>query len=584
MSCTVAETNAEMLLYIPTVLLFSAARRIEAEIGTRNAVNAINIVTEAEHFALQRGILPTGLLILDVTKALTTEPLKTNASLLVLDPLTRAAVERSGESSQPLYLDLIAFNLKIVVVSVEPWYDSHPSMPMPDPFQNFRHNCILHIAVNQPTHRNLFVNTLHWNHYGFQRFSCVRQFDHLVFWIDEFLPPSSCMPRKEVCSVRSLSATVAKGTGLILKFLEGTVVCNTTRIQVGYVLDARAHVLTEVHEEHMLSRFSTSRNTVHECYSFIRISKTNVTALLRPFEVEVWISTCLCLLILVRIIAWLNVDSLQSALGRTLMGFITVIEIKAKVRRYSHLFVIGCVSAMLFFIGLIYANLFTSFLLDPRIYETCRAREDVYNRPELYCADLLHYYLSTRYCLCNLDHIQQSMVTKPMSRDIYKKGNFRRGYQGRVWTTRYFLQKNFHGSYRNRHIDQTVGALQIVLIRVSSTIDRLFRTGIPNHVPLPKLRAWVKLYEADSCKIFSKGLREGWNDWNEKEGPRKLMEFNTTVSWFDESSLAKLRPIFEHCTTITFFVFFCERFALKIIEAMRPHPSSRTAKPKPRHS
>lgn len=152
--------------------------------------------------------------------------------------------------------------------------------------------------------------------------------------------------------------------------------------------------------------------------------------------------------------------------------------------------------------GRAYSNTSTSFFLNPRVVKPCGILEDCRFNLDCYSATKLHRRFSLA-CVCNLDEKQILLAGKPLLRrqsavqvtSITVK-NFSRIYIQRAWTTPGL--KTVAGR----------GALLLVLVRVSSLIDRLFQTGIvseklldPSDAQLKRLRAKASFKFLD--KLFS---------------------------------------------------------------------------------
>ena len=156
--------------------------------------NAMNIVTFAENFARHHNIKPTELLILETGSVLMDESFNLRANLLVV---TRPIDDLMNQTSSmvTLYLDVLETSLKVIVVSREV-----PNIA--EPFQNFRHNCILHVTLDTRI-ASKFVNTLYWSSDYYRKFYCVHSFDQMMFWRSEE-PMRMCSKTKRKFSIHSL--------------------------------------------------------------------------------------------------------------------------------------------------------------------------------------------------------------------------------------------------------------------------------------------------------------------------------------------------------------------------------------------
>ena len=543
------------LLVVSMLHLTQSSMRV-----TPRKLNAVNVMTETEYYALSRNISPIRVLVFLMGNRFVNEGFRLNSSLFVLSTFDEL-VTVSGRSVVPLYLDVLAINMKVVVVSTSPWY-ARPLASRsvtPDPFQNFRHKCLLHIAVDDrhDSENTLFVSTLFWNRDQTRQFTCVRHFDHIISWtVDASL--EFCEVKTGVCSMELGYVERIVQLATLNSFLHLRLLCNTTSFEMSFQLtfkDTRSK--NPRFARHMLNQYATNRMIVFECFSLIRWRDTDVSALMKPFRKDVWISSMVCILIMGKIVSWLKIDGFWSTVSRTLGSFVSVVEIRAEIRRYSHLLVLGCVLALCFFIGHIYSNFIMAFFLDPRLPELCHLGTDCSFQLNCYSDSALRSQLSYGYCICNLNYKQRFLVEKPLQRKIFTAGE---SFTKRVRSyNNYILQRDYRNSPREWFSGK--GRLLLVQIRVSSTIDRLFQTGVVSSALIEPTDAHIKQFR----RSFAQRVRRLESIAAERRFAA-FMDFNTTADLFNMGSFLKTQPIFRICLILITSVFCSEYLGLIIAE------------------
>ena len=191
----------------------------------------MNLMDEAERYALSRGIRPTELLILDTSALLTYESFTMKANLLVL-PFSEEQLHTSGSFLRDYLLDVLAVNLEVIVIS-------HELPPTPEPFQNFRHKCILHISVHVQLGVE-YLNTLTWLFNGKRRIHCISHFDQMIFYRVP-APLSYCPEATRTCPATAIAFRMELLTDISAVSLSATVRCNNTKIRAKFLATKRGH-------------------------------------------------------------------------------------------------------------------------------------------------------------------------------------------------------------------------------------------------------------------------------------------------------------------------------------------------------
>ena len=265
----------------------------------------------------------------------------------------------SGDLTAPLFYDVLATARKVIVISAP--YERHMT-PTPDPFQNFRHNCLLHIifGAKETKWGTFHVSTLFSFATGNRHFDCATHFDHIIYSLDTG-SMNACFPREHKCSVRSLAQTQSLRENSLPGFLNAKISCNATTVEATFCLTCRRFMHPE-----LLNRYSVSRSDLLECSTFLRPREPDITALVEPLSSGFCVVFLLTILILAKIISSLRIQGFFSCLAETALNMISAVPIQTHTQRFSHLLIFSCTLILGFFIGLIYANFVMSSFLDPR--------------------------------------------------------------------------------------------------------------------------------------------------------------------------------------------------------------------------
>lgn len=545
---------------LSTLYIFVALKLAQCEV--RKALSAVNVMKEAENFAARRNIPPSGFVILVMDGVFSRAHYRPKSSVLLRTIKRGPDFLESGEKSQAFFLDVLATSLKVIVLS-----DPQAASPVytPDPFQNFRHNCLLHIVLggDAKTRRAFLVNTLFWYVDGRRTFDCVHTFDHLVFrTVESFM--DSCFPEEEKCSIGPIDFIQSEYGGQLEGSLHTTISCNSTDVRAKFSLTEDA---SRTWDHAMLNRYAVSRSEVSECFSYVRPRHTDVAALIKPFGENVCVLLFSTILVLVRITSWLKLDGFWSALARAVMSMISVTAIQARILRFSHLMFAICVLTLTFFIGHIYTNLVMSAFLDRKIPVNCQHVYDCRLRLECTSMTRVQDLFVDGLCVCNFNHRHRFLAGKPLQRKSLR-------FEGR---SRFALDPNFlyfQKEWRPRDqlnprksrafADKTKGQLLLVPVRVSSTVDRFFQIGIASSTRLePSARDIQKYLRRPSPfeRRLKKKIKKMWGEY---------IDFNSSSDWFDMESFHKTHPLFGVCGVFITTAICCEilRAAVNVLHGL----------------
>lgn len=520
------------------VLLFSNS--LNASIRNVNPREPLpmEVMMEAEEFARQRNIEPTELLILIACPDFSNETVRLNSSLLSL-PESRYSFSASLDRNVPLFLEVFASNMKVVVIS-------NTLRLAAEPFQNFRHNCLLNIVMNKNMKKIKFpvrVTTLFWYSDRSRRLDCVDIFDNMI----TVEPNTASRSRTETkCSVKSLDFTKDISDQIPKVFLQASIICNATTYSANFFVTRRAE--TDF-EQSMLNLYSVSKTDTMNCFSLIQWRDVTVTALIEPFELSVWVLIFISTLILAKLNSTLNLKSFTRTLTKIWIHLITVTETERPTRWYSS--VLASISALIlcFFITQAYNNLIMFSFLNPQILNECG---HLYNCRDIALCHVKHVIvseLSVKSCVCNLNEDQQLLAGKPLSRKRVPWGNMSATYRLGDQNAMYFQRRWYpFGGDGKQHL--------LVPARTSSNVDRFFATGLVSN------KKFV-LTPTEIRKIRERYYRElrYWQFRNFKPRLEGYIDFDTSIDWFDMDSFRRLQPIFCFCAMTTLALICWEVFS-----------------------
>lgn len=313
------------------------------------------VVEEAETFALKRHVEPNELVVL-LVGAVPHGRIDLESSLLVLTPTNVKLMSEGEAESILLFPEVLATNLKVVAISREFPGDSAF-------FHIFRHNLLLHIIIGERPRLKapVKISTLLWFDDGTRKFVCVDRCDNLVHWVEP-TAMDRCSPTGKRWAPKSIFFWRISTAFIPTASVHLDLTFNGSRIPARFQLTA---VVTKNFQKSKLYRFSTTTLGKMRCVSLIRWRDLRVSAFVRPFDVDIWISTFINLLIVAKLISWLKKTSLTQTAVTILMSLIAVIDIDDRGRKYSQIIASGTALTLSFFVAQLYLNFLMLFFLNP---------------------------------------------------------------------------------------------------------------------------------------------------------------------------------------------------------------------------
>lgn len=506
--------------------------------------NLENAITEAENFAVQNGVRPEALLIL-LTSIFHNEKLNLNANLLVSTPSAPSVHDEnllvlSLYDMVPLYFDVLATNLKVVVISA-------PFLPFLEPFEIFRHNLLLHVILggNDMKLSYVSINTLFWFADGSRGFACVNSFDDVIaLEVNAFMKACSTLHQRTVCSMEKL---LFRRTGSIDReqvAMHALFICNGTAAPVKFDL-TKAAVFN--YQQCMLNRFALSATLSAQCGAYIMWRDTDVAALIKPFNLGTWMLTFMSILVIARVVSWSNMSDFKTMAIKISMNLITAVDVDVSRRKLSQTISAGSALALCFFLTQIYTNFIMLTFLDPRVPNPCHSLFQCRHFTSCYSRYRLEYDLSAGHCLCGMNHIQRSLVGKPLSRTPRRWEPLHAGTK--IADRRPLYMQT------SREIKQPMERGQLLLnpVRVSSIIARLLETAVVaeerSEPKYQEVRAYLRRPAASMLRRLSN------RNAKRRTG---LIDFNSTIGEFDMSHFRKVAAVFEVCAISCVFLLSCE--------------------------
>lgn len=494
----------------------------------------MELATTAEYLARKLRTPALQLLVLDISGAMSKGSFRLNASLLVMTGLQDAAW-RPQEPVVPTYLDVLATNMKTIVIS--------SGIPLRSlTFQNFQHRVLLHVSLQRRFGERtpVSVPTLFWFGDGARKYRCPYFFDRLIVLKVEIT--------SEVCSGTSIKCVYGssffkrKQMFLVPKvdFLL-FIRCNASIVEIDFLV---THIVESQFEKSVLYRYSVSKDELLSCFSYIRWHETGVGALVEPFPLEVWILTVVSTLILAKFSSWAEMKNCSDSVVKIWLLLISEMDITPG-RRASELLAACSNLLFCFFIGLIYNNYIMFYFLNPQRFDNCTAVQNCQHVPLCYADYNLLHFLRRSGCVCNINEQQRSLIGKPLRRLMLRSVPFPSKYDQNLMYFQAYGPKK--------------GRLLLVAARPSPTIDHLFTTGIIPGKSFKYSRAeMTSLLTAEDHRALRL-----FNKMDARKLPdecRKLVDFDTKIDWFDMNNFIKLRWVFAVCALIFSTAFGFENF------------------------
>ena len=280
-----------------------------------------------------------------------------------------------------------------------------------------------------------------------------------------------------------------------------------------------------------------------DCLSFIPLKTIDVTALVEPFEPEVW---CLVVATVVLLgVAWTLIERESAPIFCTeiTLSTVTVREVTFTPKRYSGA-MIGLVAlAFAFIVGHIYSNTVMSSFLDPTFeirktsnVFTCTGDLNCYNETYL-------NFLLARRPVCDLPSPMRGTARKPLKRFRPRKA------------------LRYEGGFEFVNLEKTSGPqtvyMRLSVTRISVIFSRLEQHGVLSPATLViQDEKFIRQYR-DRAKMSDSDPKnpDPVSDYKRNYAARhralnpafEYVEFNTTRDVFDMSSFCKIQPLSEIC-------------------------------------
>ena len=377
----------------------------------------MNVVGAAESFVRDRGMEPSSVLLLDLGGSLTSGSFTTRALLLSLRLYTK------NDDIHAELWEALAAPQKIVVIVSAPSCTKNALFFKWDYGEDIRHK-VLFIPIPgtlKETWRCTAGGTLtsffldpggkHDTH------RCLENRDNL-FWEQSFKPIRSCNAETFKCKFGHFAywphTFPGQNSRFHAKFRLGFT-CNGSHVEniysVGYTsMPPLRTALMLMSLYHIRSpRFS-------HCLSDIPLETIDVTALVEPFEPEVWWLVVATVVLLG--VAWALIVRKSAPIFCTelTLGTVTCCELTLAPKRYSDA-MIGCVAlSFAFIVGQIYSNTVMSSFLDPTFefsekypMFTCTGESSCYNET------FLSFSLGLRP-VCDTPSLMRGIASKPLKK------------------------------------------------------------------------------------------------------------------------------------------------------------------------
>ncbi|XP_003748227.2 uncharacterized protein LOC100898231 [Galendromus occidentalis] len=495
----------------------------------------MELVSGAAWAASQLGVVKaTSLLIVGLGQVLFGGSMRTDSSLIL--PNSSISERTRGGRQRVTLFEILAAPLQVVIISpAKTWLTD--ALAKSEFVQDIRHKFLLLIltrsrgslSLNETLPRRYWTRTIFWSGHRMRNFLCIRIHDNL-FVTKTSDPISACGCTPPVSIVEQVVDAFDFEKEESIYALSVKVRSNSTVYDVSF----KTETVNSVDRQRVFyrsQRWSLCAHDASNCFSYIVLTTTDVTALLKPFEAEVWCCLFLGVLGVATLVSKMTRESsVFDTFSHLILGAITAHDLRFKPKNYSSL-TVGCTAvAFTFMISIVYSNCVMSAFLDPTMeVPPSRLRWDC--RMTTWCdsVPLLEYLLQTGSVCHFPEHLRQSL-DKPVSRSAIFKGD------------RYRSSLRLVVDFR-RSSPETFSQVFLLSSQTSNILDRLIQHGIASlgRIKIARNHAHTRSDQGvRGSRLRSKIV--------EKKGPRvQYVAFNTTREWFDMESFVKILPLFGIC-------------------------------------
>lgn len=505
------------------------------------------IADVAQTYVLRRGIPLTDVVILDVSFLLTNGSVNLGTSLLS-SPIDATKDHRNVA---PVLVDALATHLLIVLLlrptrDIPVRYLEAGSLNTVDFAQHVRHKCLLQVIVTKKDASAIFSSgvSLVWGPRSAPVLYCAATYDELMtFWPKK--ASTSCGTATLKCrTTNALPEKIVSAVGTVYK-LTLTISCNGTQARLPYEAESHLRADRVITQQNQMRLKYSPCPIAAECYSLILRESTDVTTLLKPFTLEVWLLTVLCLVLTAAIISWTESEPILSTICTIALSFIGSSAVEANCRKYSVLIIACATVSMSFLLSVVYSNSVMSYFL--QIASERSPKSSVYCTFPQVCEAALEssrFMSGVRYC--GLSERAKRACRLPLRREVLYPDNAGAG----TFLSPCFLERNAN-SFSPRKLQ-----LQVVLSRTSKSLEKLLQGGIltpeafERHTRTQPSK-FHNAYERAAAKALSRYLVDGKADLS------TFVSYNMTADWFDLAKLHQLMPLMNICG----FVIVCHLVA-----------------------
>ena len=494
----------------------------------------MDVVTQAEIIALRRNLSPTSILLLDLGSVLTQGSFSSNASLLSLRPRIPPQVDVHTE-----LLEALAAPQKIFVVMSQTEGLRNKDFFASDFVQNIRHKFVFLLITRTESQDKRFrwvsgvfcLPTLLWSGKVIKATWCYENHDN-VFWEYASKSAGDCGSRTSLCHFHSIYEPFLSLSGTLYIQYFFRFHCNVTRTELKYAV---SYPRIGFQKFISMSQYNVRQVESHGCRSLIPIAHQDVTALLKPFELEVWCFILSYILLLTKTWSLLAREPSTPLLHQILMTTISAEGVKFNPRTLSST-VAGC-SALVFtfLIGTLYSNCVMSSFLNPTTeLPSTHGVKNCHGHLLCYDKKWLNSALRT-VAVCQIPIHMLGAVTSPL-----------RNFKARPFSFDGIMVVNlvkFNGRSRS---------LPLVPTQSSIIWNRMLQHGVVSPGRLLKVEVKTLQASKDKSSHLKKsgdqlGLYKLKTDLDNQVFPYTYASYESVGEWFDLHSFLKLWPLIGVC-------------------------------------
>lgn len=504
----------------------------------------MKLVEAAEEYALLYDVKPTSLLIMDLGSVLTQGSVTLKSSLLSLRPEIPERLTKIRSDVHTELVDGLAAPQKIILVTSQLETARSSVFYTTDFTQNIRHKFLIVVLAMLPTKAPVsgpaifLARTIVWSRNRKESVHCMDNYGNLFIKEGSRQYPLACDLNVVKCTTTEVRSKMFDTIGQCGLTIFVRVKCNATEFENIYDVRNRWALQNE------LIYLLASRGTVLErrwldCYAFILVNHIDVTALLKPFELDAWLLILTTAATLA--VAWSTMarKSFFGVLGHIFVSMITGRDFDFRPKKCANT-MIGCVTlAFIFFTAQLYSNIVMSSFLDPTLA----------NPPSLFSLNCRW----NPWCQ-NVTRVEEILgIVGLCAFPMHLLAQMSRPLRLRHEVHRHQMSEHLEASrYSNT---RALRQFPVVLTQECRVIDRIIEHGVISFNRQMTVENAHRRVRVDPDPVRSRGTYEGTiralkRHAYARKADTHLATHSSVVGDFDMEGFIKLQPLVALCVVL----------------------------------